>query len=371
MYDQVLKPLGMTNSFFNQPPPTNKLKLLATGYDADGNELATKFNIIPEQAAGGLWTTPSEICKYIIETQLAYEGKSSKVLSQEMTRLQLTPTVDAVSALGIFIDKRGETKYFTHDARNYGYSGVYYGSLEGGNGVAVFINSYDVSLLPEIANSVASVYKWKDFYNPVYKNEIPVTASTLEKYPGIYLFDQKLALVYQKEDGYYYWTDGIASKMHFSTAQTFFNQEFLADKTFMMDASGKVTGFMRKVGEKEYPSAVKITNPDTLIAPMDQINQLGWHLMELKQYEQAIQLLKRGTALDPTDLSIALNLAHGYLFNKEYEKALKLYSEHLNKEVFPGYSFKEILKQDFVFFKKNGCDPVLMERVTNELQLDK
>ncbi|MBK6997088.1 MAG: beta-lactamase family protein [Lewinellaceae bacterium] len=221
MYNNVLKPFGMTKSFFNQPPPNNKLKLLATGYEADGTELATKFNIIPEQAAGGLWTTPTEICKYIIETQLAYEGKSSKVLSPEMTRLQLTPTVDAVSALGIFIDKRDETKYFTHDARNYGYSGVYYGSMEGGNGVAVFINSYDVSLLPEIANSVATVYKWKDFYNPVYRNEITVPESILEKYTGIYLFEGKLASVFKKGDGYYYWTDGLSSKMHFSTEQEF------------------------------------------------------------------------------------------------------------------------------------------------------
>jgi CubicO group peptidase (beta-lactamase class C family) len=370
MYDRVLKPLGMTKSFFNQPPPKNKLKLLATGYQADGTELTTKFNIIPEQAAGGLWTTPAEICKFIIETQLAYEGKSSKVLSPEMTRLQLTPTVDAVSALGIFIDKRAETKYFTHDARNYGYSGVYYGSLEGGNGVAIFINSDDVSLLPEVANSIAAVYKWKDFHNPVYRNEMVVPESTLEKYTGVYHFEGKLASVYKKKDGYYYWTDGIGSKMHFSTEQEFFNQEFRADKTFVMDASGTVTGFMRKVGEKEYPPADKITNPDTLKAPIDQINQMGWHLLENKQYEQAIQFLKRGRVLEPDNLSILLNLAHGYLFNHAYEMAVQLYSEHLNKDIFPGYSFKEVLKQDFVFFRKNGCDPALMDKVMNELKLD-
>jgi tetratricopeptide (TPR) repeat protein len=342
---------------------------LATGYNEDGTELATKFNIIPEQAAGGLWTTPSEVCKFIIETQLALEGKSSKVLSPEMTRLQLTPTVDAVSALGIFIDKRGETKYFTHDARNYGYSGVYYGSMEGGKGVAVFINSDNVNLLPEIANSVATVYKWKDFYNPVYRNEITVPESLLEKYPGIYLFEGKLASVFKKQDGYYYWTDGMSSKMHFSTEQEFFNQEFRADKTFITDTAGHVTGFKRKVGDKEYPIAVKITNVDTLYAPIDQINALAWHLLENKKFDQAINYLKRGTTLEPNNLSIALNLAHGYLFNNEYDKAIKLYSEHLNKEVFPGYSFKDILKQDFVFFRKNGFDTAWIDKINNELKL--
>lgn len=369
MYDHVLKPLGMTNSFFNQPPPKNKLKLLATGYNEDGTELATKFNIIPEQAAGGLWTTPTEVCKFIIETQLAYEGKSSKVLSSEMTKLQLTPTVDAVSALGIFIDKRGETKYFTHDARNYGYSGVYYGSMEGGNGVAVFLNSDNVNLLPEIANSVATVYQWKDFYNPVYKDEITVSESILEKYSGIYHFDNKLASVYKKQDGYYYWTDGMSSKMHFSSEQEFFNQEFSAVKTFVQDASGNVTGFRRKVGDKEYPFATKITNIDTLKAPIDQINALAWHLLENKQFDQAINYLKRGTVLDLNDLSLTINLAHGYLFNNEHNKAIKLYMAHLNKDIVPGVSFKDMLKQDFVFFKKNGFDQSLMDKVFAELRL--
>ena len=37
-----------------------------------------KYHIYPEQAAAGLWTTPSDLAKYIIECQLAYEGKSRK-----------------------------------------------------------------------------------------------------------------------------------------------------------------------------------------------------------------------------------------------------------------------------------------------------
>ncbi|WP_428654413.1 serine hydrolase [Runella sp.] len=361
MYDNVLKPLGMTQSFFNQPPPNNKLKWIATGYTADGIELATKFNIIPEQSAGGLWTTPTELCKYIIETQMAYQGKSSKVLSPEMTKLRLTPTVDEVSALGVFIDKRGETKYFTHDARNYGFCGVYYGSMEGGKGVAIFLNSDNVSLLPEIVNSVATVYKWKEFYNPVFRKEITLSESILEKYKGVYLFDNKLASVFKKKDGYYYWTDGLSSKMHFSSEKEFFNQEFRAEKTFVSDAAGNITGFIRKVDGKEYPFAIKITNADTLKAPANQINNLAWHLLENKQYEEAINYLKRGILLEPNDKSAVINLAHCYLFKNEYDKAIKLYTEHLNKDM---------LKQDFVFFKKNGFDASLMDKVFAELKME-
>lgn len=315
MYNNVLKPLGMTNSFFNQPPPNDKLHLIATGYNEDGTALATKYNIIPEQAAGGLWTTPSEVSKFIIETQLAMEGKSTKVLSSEMTNLQLTPTVDEVSALGIFIDKRKNTKYFTHDARNYGYFGVYYGSMEGGNGVVVFANSYNVGLLPEIANSIASVYKWKDFYTPVYKNEISVPESILKKYTGVYLYEGKLASVFKKQDGYYYYADGIASKMLFSSDLDFFNQEFPSEKSFILDGFGNVTGYARKLNGVERLPATKVVSVDTIKAKQGELNGIGWHLLETKRFADAILYLKRATELEPNDNGAINNLAHGYLFN--------------------------------------------------------
>ena len=62
-----------------------------------------KYHIYPEQAAAGLWTTSNDLAKYVIETQLALEGKSQKVLNKEMTTRRLTPYVDSASALGVFI----------------------------------------------------------------------------------------------------------------------------------------------------------------------------------------------------------------------------------------------------------------------------
>ena len=69
-------------------------------------------------------------------------------------------------------------------------------------------------------------------------------------------------------------------------------------------------------------------------------------------------------------MSVAINLAHCYLFKNEYDKAIKLYSEHLNKEIAPNFSIKETIKQDFVFFKKIGFDTSLMKKVFTELKLE-
>jgi CubicO group peptidase (beta-lactamase class C family) len=374
-YDQfmrrnILKPLGMTHSFFSQPPPRGKSRQLATGYHGDGSEVENKYYVYPEQSAAGLWTTPTDLCKYIVATQLAYEGRSSKVLNSELTRLQLTPPLDGVAALGVFIDNRNGTKYFQHDARNNGFCGVYYGSLEGGNGVAIFLNSDNPGILPEVLNSVASVYQWKDFYHPVHRNEIAVEDSILEKYVGTYLFEGNLAYVSKGQDGYYYWASGINSKMHFSSDKEFFNQEFRAEKTFVADASGHVTGYERRVDGKEFPVAVKIHRLDTLMAPINQLNGLAWHLLETKRFAEAIPFLERARVLEPENTSVAANLAHGYLFTHAYEKAIRLYREYLGKEITPGTSIADIIQQDFVHFKKRGFDVTLMDRVVADLDLE-
>ncbi len=56
---EVLQPIGMTNSFFNQPPPAGT-KDLATAYNGTA-EVKGKYHVYPEQAAAGLWTTPTDL----------------------------------------------------------------------------------------------------------------------------------------------------------------------------------------------------------------------------------------------------------------------------------------------------------------------
>ncbi len=91
MQKEVLDPLGMTGSFYTQPAPDNKKHLVATAYNGEGKVYPGKYHIYPEMAAAGLWTNPTDLSKYIIETQLALQGKSSKVLNQAMTQTRLTP----------------------------------------------------------------------------------------------------------------------------------------------------------------------------------------------------------------------------------------------------------------------------------------
>ncbi len=185
MQQEILKPLGMSSSFFTQPPAAGTPEL-ATAY-INGKAINGKYHVYPEQAAAGLWTTPSDLSKYIIETQLAYKNKSGKVLSQALTEKRLTPYIDSNAALGVFIVKKGNDRFFNHNGGNEGFLCTSYGSLETGNGVVIMINSDKYSIIPEVLNSVARVYGWKDFYKPVFRSVYSPSMDTLKKYVGNYL----------------------------------------------------------------------------------------------------------------------------------------------------------------------------------------
>jgi hypothetical protein len=135
--------------------------------------------------ADGRWTNPVDLYKYIIETQLSFQGKSNKVLTAEMTKLRLTPVLQE-AALGVFVSQRGSVKYFMHNGGNAGFSCQATACLDGGNGVVVMTNSDNGSILEEIVNSVAIVYKWKDYYQPVTRSNEEVPEKILNSYSGKY-----------------------------------------------------------------------------------------------------------------------------------------------------------------------------------------
>lgn len=371
MFDNVLKPMRMEHSYYSvEPPSGEQLKKIALGYTYNGFEVEYLYNYFPEQAPLGLWTTPTDLCNYIVETQLAYKGKSSKVLNESTVRLQLTPTVGDMAALGFFIEKRGNEKYFHHDGRHGGFCAEFYGGIEDGNGVAICINSDDNTIFDEILNSVATVYNWKGFYNPVTRNVVNIADSMLKNYTGIYIYENKLASIIKKDDGYYFWSGGIRSnKMYFSDSTTFFTQESNIDKSFIKDASGIIVGYKRKAGATQYPDAIKINNAETLKVPVEQLIELAWHLLENKQVTTALACLKRAVQLSNDQTGINLAMAHCYLFNNEYDNAIDAYKQYLNKDTTPGRMNAEMIKYHFQWFKNYGYDAATMEKVRIELKL--
>jgi len=120
----------------------------------------------------------------------------------------------------------------------------YVGSIEGGNGVVVMTNTFNTALYDEIVNSVASVYKWKNFYTPVIQKEIILSDNDLNKYLGKYLFGADTVLL-EKTNNRIHIKAGetVQWQIHFTDNTHFFVTETNADFNFITDSSGKVTGF--------------------------------------------------------------------------------------------------------------------------------
>jgi len=242
MQDSVLLPLGMAGSSYTQPPAAEKQKLLATGHRGSGTPIHGKYHIYPEQAAAGLWTNPTDLGHYIIATQQALEGRTGGVLSPAMTKIRLTPYIDSNAALGVFILQKGDDKYFSHGGANEGFRSQYYGSLHGGRGVVVMVNSDNGAIMDEIINSVATVYKWEGFYKPTVRTEIDVPAP-LEQYTGTYIFDKDTVNLLQK-DGKVFVDVGFDQwQLHFTSKDDFFLYDDRSDLQFLRE-NDRVSGIL-------------------------------------------------------------------------------------------------------------------------------
>jgi CubicO group peptidase (beta-lactamase class C family) len=69
MHDLVLEPIGMSHSTYDEPLPLDLRNGVAHGYDANGDPVPGGFHVYPEMAAGGLWSTPSDLALAAIEMQ--------------------------------------------------------------------------------------------------------------------------------------------------------------------------------------------------------------------------------------------------------------------------------------------------------------
>jgi Flp pilus assembly protein TadD len=83
-------------------------------------------------------------------------------------------------------------------------------------------------------------------------------------------------------------------------------------------------------------------------------NNLGYYYIFSKQFSKAVKYLKEGIKLDDTDLLIQGNLAHAYLFNGDLEQAKIIYVKYKTQNVDDKMSWVDMIKLDFIDFKKAG-----------------
>ncbi len=168
MQRTVLDPLGMTSSSFEQPPTPAFAAQAARAHNGAGARSAAPFHVYPEQAAAGLWTTATDLARFVIEVQSASAGNKGAVLSQAMAREMISPVGVGAYAVGLGVEQRGEGWYFGHGGANWGFRASIRGHLRKGYGFAVMTNGEAGSLLiAELEKRIAAAYQWDSLDKPL------------------------------------------------------------------------------------------------------------------------------------------------------------------------------------------------------------
>lgn len=168
MQSRVLGPLGMADSSFEQPPPESRAARLAHAHNGQGAHGAVPWHIYPEQAAAGLWTTPSDLAKLAIEVQQAARGPKGRVLSQSSAREMTAPVGTGPYAVGFAVEQRGQGWYFAHGGSNWGFRAHVVAHVRKGYGLVVMTNGdAGGGVIAEFEARVASAYGWDSLDKPL------------------------------------------------------------------------------------------------------------------------------------------------------------------------------------------------------------
>jgi CubicO group peptidase (beta-lactamase class C family) len=187
MRKEVLSPIGMSQSTFGQPLSADQARTAALGHRRDGAKLEGGWMVHPELAAAGLWTTPTDLARMMIELQDALAGRPSRILKTEGAREMLTGRVDN-AGLGLFLTgPNGTSRRFVHSGRNAGFDALLVGYKNGRQGAIVMINrNNNEGFINEVLESIAREYGWPDYVPQAEQLEYEAVPSSIQAaYAGV------------------------------------------------------------------------------------------------------------------------------------------------------------------------------------------
>ena len=115
-------------------------------------------------AAAGLWTTPSDLARYLLYVPSAVRGETGQLLTPSLAKDLVTRQNGGQHGLGPQIFEVGEFARFGHGGVDEGFEANMAGYVARGQGVVIMANTNFAGILfDEIEANVARVYKWPGF----------------------------------------------------------------------------------------------------------------------------------------------------------------------------------------------------------------
>ncbi|SRR6266540_831193 len=118
--------------------------------------------------------------------------------------------------------------------------------------------------------------------------------------------------------------------------------------------------------KKQYDAAIKDIQKAVKLDPKNgqYYLDLGWYQLFNRKPREAIAASLKALELSPDDaVIIKTNLAHGYLFDNQLEKAKAIYLENKGAKLHDGRTFSQAVLDDFKEFQKAGITHPDMEKI--------
>ena len=237
--DLVLQPVGMKDSTYEQPLPEARRAAAASGHLPGGGLLPGRSHTYPEMAAAGLWTTPTDLARFLVEIQHALQGQS-KILTPATAR-QMVTVQKGSYGLGLGLEGSGPSATFGHGGSNAGFKCQMTAFVEGGRGAVVMTNGDRGGRLGgEILRAVAAEYGWPSF-RPRQKTVVTVAAAALAPLTGRYELRPGRVLSVVLEGGTLVVLDGLQRiELYPESATRFFDLVEEHDLEFVKGPDGAV-----------------------------------------------------------------------------------------------------------------------------------
>lgn len=161
----VFDPLGMTRSYYSFPEQEkNVAKAYLTGY----SPCDVPWHDIPEMAAAGLWTTPTDLLKAVRGIQASLKGDGDEVLEKQIAE-EMLKEVKGTMALTWIVPHEGTA--FVHAGENdpgWRCFVMGYADLKGGNGGnGMEKRAWDDCGICIMTNSAAGFTVWAKVFHAI------------------------------------------------------------------------------------------------------------------------------------------------------------------------------------------------------------
>ncbi|WKN45609.1 serine hydrolase domain-containing protein [Tunicatimonas pelagia] len=160
----IFQPTGMHQSSFDYPLPEKLDSLTANGFSKNEEVIEGGYHVYPEKAAAGLWTTPSDLARFMLSVGRSYRGEKNGLINQATAQKMLT-RVPGAGGMGFGIQGEGKSFRFRYSGRNAGFTCYAVSFADTGRGIVLMTNS-DTSFpfLHELTKTISREFQWPEMW---------------------------------------------------------------------------------------------------------------------------------------------------------------------------------------------------------------